>query len=156
MAAVTLTGGTNYGAGVTIAGLGMTMGNGMSRFETRPGHPNSVAPGKRPLHNMAPTIVRRGGWPVLAVGGRGSRRIPNAVLTALVHFMAMGEGVEAAVAAPRAHTEGTPEVDFESSWPAEELKALPALGYHVSEEPSAVVSAVSFDPRSGEIRGAMR
>src|SRR5205814_93113 len=85
--ALTLTHGGHFGAQVTVDGLGLILGHGMSRFDPRPGHPNCPGPGKRPLHNMCPTIVLKGGVPVVALGARGGRRIPNAVfevLTALV------------------------------------------------------------------------
>ena len=156
MAAVTLTHGNGFGAGVTVDGLGLTLGHGMSRFETKSGHANSPGPGKRPLHNMCPSIVLREGRPVLAVGGRGGRKIPNATLETLLQFVALNRPLAAAVAAPRPHTEGTPAVELEGAWPATELAALPRLGYKVKSAVSATVSAVSFDPRSGESRAAMR
>jgi gamma-glutamyltranspeptidase/glutathione hydrolase len=83
MVAVTLTHGGSFGAQVTVPGLGLTLGHGMSRFDPRPGHPNAPGPGKRPLHNMCPTVVLRAGRSVLAVGGRGGWRIPNAVFAVL-------------------------------------------------------------------------
>lgn len=156
MAAITLTHGNSFGAAVTIDGLGLTLGHGMSRFDPLPGHPNAPGPGKRPLHNMCPSIVLRGGRPVLAVGGRGGRKIPNAVLETLVQFVALRQPMEAAVAAPRPHTEGSPAIELEAAWPADELAALPKLGYKVKTAPSATVSATSFNPRSGECRAAMR
>ncbi|MSU49589.1 MAG: hypothetical protein EXS37_10960 [Opitutus sp.] len=156
MAAITLTHGNSFGAGVTIDGLGLTLGHGMSRFDPQPGHPNSPGPGKRPLHNMSACIVRRDGRPVLAVGGRGGRKIPNAVLDALTQYVALNQSIDAAIAAPRIHTEGTPAIEVEAKWPADELQALPKLGYQVNTSASATLSAVSFDPRSGESRGAMR
>lgn len=156
MAGITLTHGSSFGAGVTIAGLGVTLGHGMSRFETKPDHPNAAGPGKRPLHNMCPSIVLRAGRPVLSVGGRGGRKIPNAVLEALAQYVAFRQPMEAAIAAPRPHTEGTPEIEFEAKWPAEERKALPKLGYQVKTAASATLSAVSFDPASGKCLGTMR
>ncbi|MEI7567046.1 MAG: gamma-glutamyltransferase [Opitutaceae bacterium] len=156
MAAITLTHGNGFGAGVTVDGLGLTLGHGMSRFETKPNHPNSPGPGKRPLHNMCPTIVLRDGRPVLAVGARGGRKIPNATLETLLQFVALKRPIEDAVAAPRPHTEGTPAIELESAWPAAELTALPSLGYQVKTAVSATVSAVTFDPRSGESRAALR
>ncbi|MEY2880513.1 MAG: hypothetical protein RLZZ15_2893, partial [Verrucomicrobiota bacterium] len=131
LAAITLTHGDGFGAAVTIDGLGLTLGHGMSRFESRPGHPNSPAPGKRPLHNMSPAIVLRDGRPVLALGARGGRKIPNAVLAALTEFVAFERPLATAIAAPRLHTEGTPAIEPEPTWSAPELAALPALGYKV-------------------------
>lgn len=156
MAAITLTHGGSFGSCVTVEGLGLTLGHGMSRFDPLPGHPNCPGPGKRPLHNMCPAIVVRGGRPVVAVGGRGGRRIPNAVLTALVEHTVLRRPLAAAIAAPRLHTEGTPELSPEPKWPADELKALPALGYKVKTAASATLSAVSFNPATGECAGAMR
>src|SRR5439155_1135034 len=85
--ALALMHGGSFGACVTVAGLGLTLGHGMSRFDPRPGHPNAPGPGKRPLHNMCPTVVLKDGRPVLALGGRGGRKIPNAVFEVLVHFV---------------------------------------------------------------------
>ena len=65
MVALTLTHGNTFGACVTVEGLGLILGHGMSRFNPRSGHPNSPGPGKRPLHNMCPTIVLRGGKAIL-------------------------------------------------------------------------------------------
>jgi gamma-glutamyltranspeptidase/glutathione hydrolase len=156
LAAITLTHGNSFGACVTIDGLGLTLGHGMSRFDPNPGHPNCPGPGKRPLHNMSPSIVLRDGRPVLAVGARGGRKIPNAVLEILTRYVALGEPMDAAVAAPRMHTEGTPAIEPEPKWPADELAALPKLGYTVKTNAHATVSAVSFDPATGESRAAMR
>ncbi len=156
MAAITLTHGNGFGAGVTIDGIGLTLGHGMSRFDPSPAHPNAPGPGKRPLHNMAPAIVLRDGRPVLALGARGGRKIPNAVLECLVQHVAFGQPMERAVASLRAHTEGTPTVELEPKWPNEESAALGKLGYTMKSAASATVSAVSFDPRSGDCAGAMR
>src|SRR5205823_3358690 len=68
LVALTLTHGGSFGAQVTVEGLGLILGHGLSRFDPRPGRPNSPGPGKRPLHNMCPTVVLRAGRPVLALG----------------------------------------------------------------------------------------
>src|SRR5262249_14101700 len=68
MVALTLTHGGYFGAQVTIDGLGLVLGHGMSRFDPRAGRANSPGPGKRPLHNMCPTVVSRDGKPVLTLG----------------------------------------------------------------------------------------
>ena len=81
MVALTLTHGGSFGAQVTVEGLGLTLGHGMSRFNPRTGHPNSVGPGKRPVHNMCPSIVLRKGTPVLAVGAAGGCGFPTRFIT---------------------------------------------------------------------------
>lgn len=156
LAALTLTHGGGFGARVTVDGLGLTLGHGMSRFDPQPGHPNCPGPGKRPLHNMVPTIVLRGGRPVFAIGGRGGRKIPNALFEVLTHYVALGQPWEAALAAPRLHTEGNESVEFESKWPAAEVEALAKLGYKTKTAGNATMSAAAFNPETGEGRAALR
>lgn len=156
LAAITLTHGNGFGARVTVDGLGLTLGQGMSRFDPHPAHPNAPGPGKRPLHNMCPTVVLREGRPVLAIGGRGGRKIPNALFEALTHFVALGQPMEAALAAPRLHTEGNLNLELEAKWPADEAESLAKLGYKTKTAGSATLSAVSFNPKSGECRAALR
>jgi gamma-glutamyltranspeptidase/glutathione hydrolase len=100
-AALTLTHGNSFGTRVTVNGLGLTLGHGMSRFDPHPEHPNAPGPGKRPLHNMVPTIVTRNGRPVLAAGGRGGRKIRNAMFELLTRFVGLGKPPAAAIAATR-------------------------------------------------------
>ena len=156
LAAITLTHGNSYGARVTVDGLGLTLGHGMSRFDPHPGHPNCPGPGKRPLHNMCPTIVLRDGRPVLAIGGRGGRKIPNALFEVLTRHVGLGESLEAALAAPRPHTEGNLNLELEAKWPAAEAEALAKLGYKMKTAASATLSAAAFDPQTRECRAAMR
>jgi gamma-glutamyltranspeptidase/glutathione hydrolase len=154
MAAVTLTHGNAFGACVTVDGLGLTLGHGMSRFDPRPSHPNSVGAGKKPLHNMCPTVVLRDGRPVLALGGAGGRRIVNGVFDALSHYVALGASMEEAIAAPRLHTEGNLDLHVERQWSDSEY--LKSIGYKVINSPMAKISAVSFDPKTQECRAASR
>ncbi len=155
-AALTLTHGEAFGARVTVPGLGLTLGHGMSRFEPRPKHPNSPGPGKRPLHNMSPTIVLRDGRPVAALGGRGGRRIPNAVFGVLLSLVGRGAAFADALAAPRLHTEGGLAVTLERGWPDAQAARLKEVGYSVTRGASAVVSAVWADPGGGAVRGGSR
>lgn len=156
LAAITLTHGNGFGARVTVDGLGLTLGHGMSRFDPQPGHPNAPGPSKRPLHNMCPTVVLREGRPVLAIGGRGGRKILNALFEALTEFVALGQPMEAALAAPRLHIEGNLNLELEAKWPANEVEALGKFGYQTKTAAIATLSATAFDPKSGEGRAGMR
>jgi gamma-glutamyltranspeptidase/glutathione hydrolase len=156
LAAMTLTQGGSFGSQVTAEGLGVTLGHGMSRFDPHPGQPNSVAPRKRPLHNMSPTVVLRNGAPVMALGGAGGVRIPNAIFDVLTQYLALGKDLKAAILAPRMHCTGTLEVSLESEWPKEEREYLKGLGFQMQTGPSAFVSAVSFDPETGNYAGVWR
>lgn len=156
LVALTLTHGSHFGARVTVPGLGLILGHGMSRFEPRPGHPNSVGPGKRPLHNMCPTIVMRKGVPVAALGGAGGRKIPNAVFAVLLGYVGRGLSLEEAVAVPRLHTEGDLHVLVEERWPKEQIEQWKKIGYTIASGTHARISAVSFDPGSKAVRCVSR
>jgi gamma-glutamyltranspeptidase/glutathione hydrolase len=151
LVALTLTHGDYFGAGITVDGLGLLLGHGMSRFDPRPSHPNAPGPGKRPLHNMCPTIVVRDSVPVLALGARGGRRIPNAIFAVLCGFVGCQQRLEEAVAAPRLHTEGGTQLSVEAGWSRADMAYLRRVGYGVGRGPSAVVDAVSRDHQTGVI-----
>jgi gamma-glutamyltranspeptidase/glutathione hydrolase len=154
LAALTLTHGGSFGANVTVPGLGLTLGHGMSRFSPHADHPNAPGPHKRPLNNMCPTIVMKDGRPTFALGARGGRKIPNAVFEAVLQLIARGKTLTEAVAAPRMHTEGTLAVSFEKAWPAEQVEAMKARGYTVSTAASATISAAANV--GGTLEQAMR
>jgi len=156
MVALTLTQGNAFGAQITIEGLGITLGHGMSRFDPHPGHPNAPGPGKKPLHNMCPTVVLRDRRPVFALGGSGGVRIPNAIYDVLGHYAGRGASLAAAVAAPRMNSVGTRNVTVEASWPKAEVDYLAQCGFNVRTGEGAIVSAVSFDPQTGNCDSAMR
>jgi gamma-glutamyltranspeptidase/glutathione hydrolase len=156
LVAVTLTHGGSFGARVTVPGLGLTLGHGMSRFDPHPTHPNAPGSHKRPLHNMCPTIVSLAGRPTYALGGRGGRKIPNAVAEVLLQLVAGGKSLPDAVAAPRMHTEGALAVSFEKPWPADDLAELKQRGYTVTTSPSATISAVGLTSDSQRFVDAMR
>jgi len=156
MVAVTFTQGGAFGAQVTVDGLGLTLGHGMSRFNPRAGHPNSPGPRKRPLNNMCPTIVLRGGRPVFAVGGAGGVKIPNTIFDILAAYVVKGGSLEEAVAAPRVHTTGMLDLTLERAWPQAEQDHLKGMGFKVSAGSGARASAVAFDPATGRCSGAER
>lgn len=154
--AITLTHGGGFGARVVVEELGMILGHGMSRFDPRPGKPNSPGPGKRPITNMCPTIVTQHGTPILAVGGAGGTRIPNSVYEALLQTVGLGASLDAAQASPRIDANGTLAITLEKTHSADDEAFLRKLGYQVKRGGSANVSAVSFDPKTGQARGLSR
>jgi gamma-glutamyltranspeptidase/glutathione hydrolase len=156
MVALTLTHGDSFGACVTVPGLGLILGQGMSRFDPRPGKPNSPGPGKRPLHNMCPTVVLRDGQPLYCLGAVGGRRIPNAVFNVLAQLVGREARLEDAVAAPRLHTEEGLTVMAEAAWPKSSLDRLTGVGYNVKMGAVAALNAVAFDGASGACRSAAR
>jgi len=155
-AALTFTHGGYFGAQVTIDGLGLVLGHGVSRFDPRPGRANSPAPGKRPLHNMCPTVVTKGGNPVLALGATSGRRIVNAVFDVLAYRLGQALPLAEAVKAPRLHTEGDTAVSLEPGWPARVGEHLNAVGFDVKAGPGASLSAIEREAATGELRTAAR
>ena len=154
--ALTLTHGGGFGARVTVAGLGLTLGHGVSRFDPRPGRANSIGPRKRPLNNMTPTAVLRDGRPVLALGGRGGRRIPNAVYSVLLRYVGEDRPMAESVSAPRIHTLGNMNLTLDSRWKQDATGFFKNMGYRVSRGVVALLSAASFDPATGKIGATLR
>ena len=88
---------SSMGSRVVLPGTGVLRNNGIMWFDPRPGQANSLAPGKRPLTNMCPVILRDGDHPILAAGASGGRRILASVAQ-MVAFTA-GFGMDAVIAA---------------------------------------------------------
>lgn len=145
VSALTLTHGNGFGAHVTVEGLGLTLGHGMSRFNPRPDHPNAPGPNKKPLHNMMPVIVTEAGRPVVAIGGRGGRRIPNAMLEFLTQFVLRSRPFSESLASPRLHTEGSKIIEFQKAWPKPSIDVLKTAGYTVKPGGSATLSGVGLE-----------
>lgn len=101
MVALTNTLLSRFGSKVVAPSCGMLLNNGMMWFDPRPGQPNSIAPGARPLANMCPVITTRDGRPDIALGAAGGRQIFPAVLQILSNLIDLGLSPEAAVHAPR-------------------------------------------------------
>ena len=140
--ALTLTHGNAFGACVTVDGLGLTLGHGMSRFVSDAGHPNAPAAGRRPLTNMCPTLVLRDSKPVLALGAAGGRLIVDTVFHVLWNFVG-GKDFQEAVRAPRWHTEGGTELTLEKTWPDSVRHRFEKLGYELKPGGAAVARAIA-------------
>ncbi len=109
-----------FGARVTAAGTGILMNDEMDDFSSKPGAPNmyglvegpnnAIAPGKRPLSSMTPTIITRDGQLLMVVGTPGGSRIPSAVLQVVMNVIDYRMTVTEAVDAPRIHEQWLPDV----------------------------------------------
>ena len=128
MVAMTTTLLSSMGSRVVLPGSGVLMNNGVMWFDPRPGQPNSVGPGKRPLTNMLPVILRDGDRPILAAGASGGRRILAAV-TQMVAFVA-GFGMDPATAAhhPRIDVSDPDTVHADQRLAPDIMDALRAQG----------------------------
>ena len=151
MVALTLTHGEGFGARITVDGLGLVLGHGMSRFDPAAGLPNSPRPFRRPLNNMCPTIVFRAGRPVMAVGATGGRRIPNTLFTLLAHLVGRGAPLAEAHAAPRLHTEGDAALQLAKGWRATDADYLRQVGYTIQSGQGANLNAIARDAETGTL-----
>jgi gamma-glutamyltranspeptidase / glutathione hydrolase len=95
-----------FGARVTAGDTGLLLNNCMLLMDPVPGRTNSVAPGKRVLSSMSPTIVSRDGRPWFALGTPGGKRIFASVTQAILNVVDHGMGLQEAVEAPRVWSEG--------------------------------------------------
>jgi len=121
-----------FGARVTAGDTGLLLNNCMLLMDPVPGRTNSVAPGKRVLSSMSPTIVSRDGRPWFALGTPGGKRIFASVTQAILNVVDHGMGLQEAVEAPRVWTEGA-EVQVEDGVAdrAAFVGGLEALGHPV-------------------------
>ncbi len=122
------------------------------------GNANAIAPGKRMLSSMTPTIVLKDGKPVLLLGARGGGRIPTAVAQVILNVIDFGLPLQDAVDAPRIHYQWRPdEVLYErNGLPADVVVNLRAIGYVVNETPDSNgrCHALMIDYGSGRFLGA--
>jgi gamma-glutamyltranspeptidase / glutathione hydrolase len=144
--AVTYTINGYFGAGVVAPGTGFFLNNEMDDFTVQPdapnlyglvqGEPNAIAPGKRPLSSMAPTLVERDGDVVLVLGSPGGSRIITTVLETIMNIVDHGMAALEAVDAPRFHHQSRPEdVFFERSGLSPEVVGqLTKMGYRLVEQ----------------------
>jgi gamma-glutamyltranspeptidase/glutathione hydrolase len=143
--ACTATINTTFGSKVVVPGTGIVLNNEMDDFSVEPGVPNAfkllgaeanaIAPGKRPLSSMSPTIVLRGGQPVLALGAAGGPTIISQVVLNLIALLDLQQTPAAALAQPRIHQQWMPdELRIEKALPAGIRAGLEKRGHTVAEE----------------------
>ena len=133
-----------FGSKLTLPGTGVVLNDEMDDFSAQPGVPNafglmggeanSIAPGKRPLSSMSPTIIIKDNKPVLLLGGAGGSRIITAVLQLIVNFVDFGMTVETAQEQPRFHHQFKPDILFvEPDFPTSMSVEQRNRGYEVME-----------------------
>ena len=154
-----------YGNGVSVPGAGFLLNNEMDDFTASPGQPNAyglvqgeanaIAPGKRPLSSMSPTLVfRPDGSPWLATGSPGGSRIITTVLQVLLGRLVHGLNLASAVASARVHSQLWPEqISHEQGISPDTLELLRRRGHQLQLAP-AMGSANSVEvlqPTAGDV-----
>jgi gamma-glutamyltranspeptidase/glutathione hydrolase len=143
---------TGYGSGIVVDGAGFLLNSQMNDFSAKPGVPNvygvtgsaanEIAPGKRPLSSMSPTLVfDPDGRLILVLGSPGGSTIVSSVIQVIVHTIDYGLSVEEAVDQPRFHHQWPPiaslgdrltvETQAGYALPDEVVEQLAQLGYTI-------------------------
>jgi gamma-glutamyltranspeptidase/glutathione hydrolase len=156
----------SYGAKAVVAGAGILLNNEMGDFNLIPdrtdtsgriGTPaNIIAPGKRMLSSMTPTIVLRNGKVRIVTGSPGGRTIPNTTLWVILGVLEFGLDPRAAVDAPRTHHQWFPDVLLleGESWTETVRTELAAMGHHWrSIDRLGIANTIVVDPSTGQIHG---
>ena len=125
MAALTNSLLSRFGAKVTLPATGILMNNGMMWFDPRPGRPNAIAPGQRPLANMCPVVATRDGEPAFAMGAAGGRQIVPALVQLTSFLLDFGLSPEEAFHVPRLDA-STRTIVCNARMPADQVTALAA------------------------------
>jgi gamma-glutamyltranspeptidase/glutathione hydrolase len=163
--AVTYTINGLFGAGVMADGTGFLLNNEMDDFTVKPGTANSfglvqgeanmIAPGKRPLSSMAPTIVLQNGHVSMILGSPGGSRIITIVLETILNVIDYGMTPQEAVDAPRVHHQWLPDTIYAERYALspDTRAALEAMGYSVIEQNNWGAAALIVVGPSAEARG---
>jgi gamma-glutamyltranspeptidase/glutathione hydrolase len=128
MIALTTTLLSSMGSRVVLPTTGILMNNGVMWFDPSPGKPNSIGPGKRPLTNMFPIILREGAQPLIAAGASGGRRIMAAVLQLMSFVADFGMTPEVAAHQPRIDVSGPDRITADERLAPGIVEALKADG----------------------------
>ncbi|HYD21237.1 MAG TPA: gamma-glutamyltransferase, partial [Flavipsychrobacter sp.] len=144
---VTTTLNNSYGSKTVVGGAGFFLNDEMDDFSAKPGVPNiygavggeanAIAPGKRMLSSMTPTLVLQNGQPFLVVGTPGGTTIPTSVFQTIINIVDFGLSTEQAVYGPKFHHQWLPdEIAVEKAFPTNVKAALEKMGYKVVERNS--------------------
>jgi gamma-glutamyltranspeptidase / glutathione hydrolase len=150
-----------FGAGIIAGDTGFFLNNEMNDFTIKVGVPtagglvqgmnNGIAPGKRPLSSMSPTIITKDGDVVMVVGSPGGSRIITIVAQTIMNVIDHGMDIAEAVSAPRVHHQWMPDVVYAEPFApsVDTRERLEAMGYKIVEQnPWGASQAIMIAPRA--------
>lgn len=165
--AVTYTINESYGSAAAVMGAGFLLNNEMDDFSAKAGVPNiyglvgndanSIAPEKRPLSSMSPSIVLKDGKLFMVCGSPGGSRIITTTLQVISNVIDHGMDISEAVMAPRFHMQWLPdELRVEKYGIVKDVEdALKAMGYDIQvKDPMGDVNAILVDQENGVMYGS--
>lgn len=156
----------NFGSGIMVEGAGFLLNNEMDNFNTNPGKAddagiiegdtNAIAPNKRMITAMAPTMVFRQGKLFLVTGSPGSSRIISTVTQVILNVIDHKMNIQEAVNAPKVHHEWMPdELRIEKGISPDTVKLLKDMGHNVVlRGPMGAATSILIDPVTGKRYGA--
>jgi len=165
--AATLTINLTFGSGLVAPGTGILLNNEMDDFVAAPGRPNafglvggeanSIAPGKRPLSSMTPTLLLDGGRVVMVTGTPGGSKIITTTLQTVVHVVDFEMDALQAVSVPRIHHQWFPRMLYHEPYGVspDTGRRLSELGHRLKERsPMCNAQVIVVDPETGVRFGA--
>ncbi|HZL88967.1 MAG TPA: gamma-glutamyltransferase [Pirellulaceae bacterium] len=165
--ALTQTINTSFGSKVMVPGTGVFLNNEMDDFSIFPGQPNAfglvgseanaIAPGKRPLSSMSPTMVLNpSGQPLMTLGAAGGPTIISQVVLALARLLDLNLPLDDALALPRFHHQWSPdELRLEQGFDENVKQGLQQRGHKLKDVPRmGVTQLVRWEPLTKDFVGA--
>ncbi len=149
----------HFGSGVVAEGTGIVLQNRASAFTLDSGHPNCIAPCKRPMHTIIPGMLFKEGEFLMSFGVMGGDMQPQGHVQFLSNLIDFGMNLQEALDAPRVRHKGGMEVYLEEGIPERVHLELQARGHQILEAETPVNEvgggqAIYRDPLSGVILGA--
>jgi len=157
----------SYGSGMGSSKLGFIFNNEMGDFNPQPGYtnsgwligtpPNIIAPEKRMLSSMTPTIVAKDGKPYLIIGSPGGRTIINTVFQTVLNVLEYDMSIDTAIEAMKIHHQWMPDelVYEEDLMPDDTREALEAMGHALKERKNlGQLMGITIDAEKGVYVGA--
>jgi gamma-glutamyltranspeptidase/glutathione hydrolase len=144
----------SFGAGIVAGDTGITLHNRGAGFNLTPGHPNEIAPHKRPLHTLVPAMILRDGKPWVSFGVMGGDNQAQAHAQVVMNLVDFGMNIQEAGDAARMR-HGGDSLQLESGIGDEVRKALEARGHKIRDGRGAMggYQAILIDPRTGVLMG---
>jgi len=121
-----------FGSGVVVPGTGISLQNRGAGFVLQPGHPNCVAPRKRPYHTIIPGFVTKGGEPVMSFGLMGGTMQPQGHTQLMVRMIDYGQSPQTAIDGPRFRAVSGLDINIEQ-FPAATIAELERRGHRIQQ-----------------------
>lgn len=155
----------SFGNHIAVSGAGFLLNNEMDDFSSAPGVPNAfgligdkanaIAPGKRPLSSMTPTLVMRDGELVFAAGSPGGSAIISIVAQVLMNYMEFGMNPAEAASMPRIHHQWMPDrIRWERGISADTRALMASWGHQFESQPRIWGKAESIERTGNQLHGA--